>query len=89
MGPQILVPKKGNIPLYTQIALPQTMFLLNPLSPGNVCFQVRKHTLLIVNHSKTKATLSLDGFYSIDDHQHVSMELLGVPLSLQGHLLCR
>ena len=84
MGTQILVPKEGNIPWFTVIFFIVGCFFLLELS--KVCFQVRKHVLSIVNHSKDKNMCSLKGLYPIDTHQHFNMELLSALQSLQNHL---
>ena len=52
-----------------------TDYVSSLLNLSKVYFQVRKNTLLIVNHSETREK-PIQGFYQIDDHQHFNIELL-------------
>ena len=65
--------------IYSYIFYCRLCFFL--LNLDKVCFQVRKHTLSIVNHPKALKTCSLKGFYQIDDLMNFRMELLGASVS--------
>ena len=66
--PKFRCPKTETYFFYTDIFYYGLCFFLLTLS--KVYFQISKHILSIVNHSKVWKTCSLEGFYLIDDYQH-------------------
>ena len=87
MSAHILAPEKENIFWFTAIFSITAMFFL--LDVCQICFQVRKYILSIVNYCKAKNMCIVKGFYTIDDHQHFNMDLLSVLHYPLNNLLCR